>query len=264
MPTVPPEFVAFAHMLADLAGDRLREAARGPVAVQTKPDGSPVTEVDRAVETALREAIRRAYPAHGVIGEEFPPDRPDAEWVWIIDPLDGTREFIQGLPLFGTLIALAHADKIVLGLAEQPLTRDRFVGADGHGATWNGAPISVRPCAALADAVLSTTGYDSFCRHRHGVLAPLRQRARGTANGDTWLVFCLVAAGRIDAVASDGFYLHDYAALDAIVRNAGGIVTDWSGQRLTLASDRSILAAGDARVHSELLATVAVGTNSST
>ncbi len=125
----PPEFVAFAHNLGDIAADLLRGFARGPLGVETKPDVSPVTQVDRAVDTALREAIRRKYPAHGIIGEEFSPDRPGAEFVWIIDPLDGTREFIQGLPLFGTLIALAHAGEIVLGLAEQPLTRDRFLGA---------------------------------------------------------------------------------------------------------------------------------------
>jgi histidinol-phosphatase len=253
----PADLLAFAHTLGDLACDLLRGFARGPVTVETKGDGSPVTQVDRAVETALREAIHRAHPAHGVVGEEFGADRADAEFVWIVDPLDGTREFIQGLPLFGTLIALAHAGEIVLGLAEQPLTRDRWVGADGHGTAWNGAPVHVRTCAGLAEAVLSTTGYDSFAAHRAGMLAPLRRRARGVANGDTWMVFPLVASGRIDAVASDGFFLHDYAALDAIVRNAGGVMTDWVGRRLTLASDRSVVAAGDARVHAELLAALA-------
>jgi inositol-phosphate phosphatase / L-galactose 1-phosphate phosphatase / histidinol-phosphatase len=257
MPPCPPDLVIFAHALGDIAGDLLRRSARDPVAVETKADGSPVTALDRAVETALRDAIRRVHPGHGVIGEEFGADRADAEWVWILDPLDGTREFIQGLPLFGTLIALAYRQEIVLGLAEQPLTRDRFVGADGHGSSWNGAPICVRPCAALAEAVLSTTGYDGFAAHRYDALRALRRACRGTANGDTWMVFGLLAAGRIDAVASDGFFLHDYAALDAIVRNAGGRVTDWAGRRLTLASDRSILAAGNARLHAELLQALA-------
>ena len=257
MPQCPPDLVTFAHALGDIACDMLRRRARDTVAVDTKGDGSPVTEVDRAVETALREAIRRVHPGHGTIGEEFGADRADAEWVWILDPLDGTREFIQGLPLFGTLIALAHRGEIVLGLAEQPLTRDRFIGAEGHGSTWNGAPMRVRPCAGIAEAVVSTTGYDSFAAHREGVLRPLRRAARGVANGDTWMLFGLLAAGRIDAIASDGFFLHDYAALDAIVRHAGGVVTDWAGRRLTLASDRSILAAGDARVHADLLRAVA-------
>ena len=257
MPACPSDLVTFADALGDIAGDLLRRSARASVTIDMKNDGSPVTEVDRAVETALRDAIRRVHPAHGVIGEEFGADRPDAEFVWIIDPLDGTREFIQGLPLFGTLIALAHGGEIVLGLAEQPLTRDRWLGAEGHGTIWNGAPVSVGPCASLAEAVISTTGYDSFALHREAALRPLRREARGVANGDTWMVFGLLAAGRLDAVASDGFHLHDYAALDAIVRNAGGVVTDWVGRRLTLASDRTILAAGDARLHADLLGRLA-------
>lgn len=249
--------LAFAHRLGDIAGDLLRRFARGPVAIEIKGDGSPVTQVDRAVETALREAIRREYPNHGVIGEEFGAERSDAEWVWIIDPLDGTKEFIQGLPLFGTLLALAHRGEIVLGLSEQPLTRDRWLGADGHGTTWNGDPVRVRPCPSLGQAVISTMGYDSFCPDRHDVLAALRRDCRATANGDTFFVFGLVAAGRIDAVASDTFKLHDYAAEDAIVRNAGGHITDWAGRRLTLVSDGTILAAGDARLAAEILARLA-------
>lgn len=248
METCPPDLVAFAHRLGDLATDMLRGFARGPVSVEIKGDGSPVTQVDRAVETALRDAIRQAHPSHGVIGEEFGTDRADAEWVWILDPLDGTKEFIQGLPLFGTLIALAHQGEIVLGLSEQPLTRDRWLGADGHGTSWNGAEVTVRPCASLNEAVLSTMGYDLFCAHRHEVLAPLRDACRTTVNGDTFFVFGLLAAGRVDAVVSDGFALHDYAAEDAIVRNAGGAITDWAGRRLTLTSDKSIVAVGDARL----------------
>ncbi len=249
----PPEFVAFAHTLGDIATDLLRQFARGPVSVEIKTDGSPVTDVDRAVETAVRAHIHRSFPEHGIIGEEFPAERADAEWVWIVDPLDGTKEFIQGLPLFGTLLALAHRGQIVLGLAEQPLTKDRWLGADGHGTTWNGVKVNTRPCAALSEAVLSTMGYDSFCQHRHATLAPLRGRCRTTVTGDSFFVFGLLAGGRVDAIASDGFALHDYAALDAIVRNAGGTMTDWAGQRLTLTSDRTVLAAGDARVHAEVL-----------
>ena len=253
----PPELLAFAHDLGDIAADLLRQFARGPVQVDTKGDGSPVTQVDRAVESALRGEIRRRFPAHGVIGEDFPAERADADWTWIIDPLDGTKEFIQGLPLFGCLIALTHRGRIVLGLAEQPLTRDRWLGADGHGTVWNGLPAAVRPCASLADAVLSTMGYDSFCNAKNATLAPLRTRCRTTVTGDSFFVFGLLAAGQVDAIASHGFALHDFAALDAIVRNAGGTMTDWRGERLTLASGGSVLAAGDARVHRELLMALA-------
>jgi inositol-phosphate phosphatase/L-galactose 1-phosphate phosphatase/histidinol-phosphatase len=253
----PAELVAFAERLGEIAAGLLREAARGSFRVEIKPDGSPVTEVDKAVETALRAEIRRAQPAHGIRGEEFPPERAEADWVWILDPLDGTKEFIQGLPLFGTLIALAHRGRIVLGLAHQPLTGDRWLGADGHGTRWNGAAASVRPCLSLGEAVLSTMGYDTFCAAEHDRLASLRARCRGVVTGDSFYVFGLLAAGRIDAIASRGFALHDYAALDAIVRNAGGRMTDWRGKRLALDSDGSIAAAGDGRVLAELLAALA-------
>lgn len=253
-PACPAELVAFAADLGDTATALLRPCARGPLTVETKPDGTPVTDADKAVEAALRAAIRAAHPSHGILGEEFPPEREDADFVWIIDPVDGTREFIQGLPLFGTLIALAHRGAIVLGLARQPLTGDCWLGADGHGTRWNGAPVRVRPCAALDQAVLSTMGYDTFCAAEHGRLSPLRRRARGLVTADSFIVFGLLAAGRVDAIASRGFALHDYAALDAIVRNAGGMMTDWAGRRLTLASDGTVAAAGDARVQAALLA----------
>jgi inositol-phosphate phosphatase / L-galactose 1-phosphate phosphatase / histidinol-phosphatase len=257
MTPCPPELVAFAHALGDIATDLIRQHARGPISVETKADGSPVTDVDRAVETAIRQEIHRQFPAHGVIGEEFPAERADADFVWIIDPLDGTKEFIQGLPLFGTLIALAHRGQIVLGLAEQPLTRDRWLGADGHGTTWKGVPVRTRACERLDRAVLSTMGYDSFCRHRQATLAPLRGRCGITVTGDSFFVFGLLAGGRVDAIVSDGFALHDYAALDAIVRNAGGSMTDWRGQPLSLTSDKSVVAVGDTRLLADILPALA-------
>ncbi len=250
----PAELVDFAAHLGDIAAALLRDLARVPPKVETKPDGTPVTDADRAVEAALRAAIRAAHPGHGILGEEFPPEREDADFVWIIDPVDGTREYIQGLPLFGTLIALACRGAIVLGLARQPLTDDCWLGADGHGTRWNNAAVAVRQCASLDAAVLSTMGYDTFCAAEHARLAPLRARAREVVTADSFFVFGLLAAGRVDAIASRGFALHDYAALDAIIRNAGGLVTDWAGRRLTLASDGTIAAAGDARVQADLLA----------
>ncbi|HUZ64261.1 MAG TPA: inositol monophosphatase family protein [Acetobacteraceae bacterium] len=242
----PAALPGFADHLADVAGGILREQAGLPPQVEIKPDGTPVTQVDRMVEQAVRAEIMRAYPGHGILGEEFPAHQPEAEHLWIIDPLDGTKEFVQGLPLFGFLLALAWRGEIVLGLAEQPLLRHRWLGANGHGTVFNGRKVAVRPCKALADAVVSTQGYDTFCPAHHDRLLALRQAGRSTVAADSFYVFGLVANGRVDLVASDGFALHDYAALDAVVRNAGGVVTDWQGRRLTLESDRSIVAAGDA------------------
>lgn len=245
---ISDRLISFAHHLADTSAAMLREQAQGEVAIEIKPDGTPVTSADKAVEAALREQIETSYPEHGIIGEEFPPVRPDADWVWIIDPLDGTKEFIQGLPLWGSLLALAWRGRFVLGVAEQPLTGDRWIGVEDQGTWRNGRPVRTRPCASLHQAVVSTMGYDSFCPARHDTLRAVRQAARGTVIADSFYVFGLLAGGRVDLIVSDGFALHDYAALDVIVRGAGGSMTDWGGRRLTLTSDRSVIAAGDERL----------------
>lgn len=254
MEPCPPDLVAFADRLADIAGAILRAHVHGPIDVEVKPDGTPVTNIDKAVEAAVRAEIERTHPDHGIRGEEFPASRPDAEFVWIIDPLDGTKDFIQGLPLFGFLLALARRGEIVLGLADQPVTGDRWIGADGHGTRHRGRPVSVRRCPDLAAATISTMGYDSFAHVHHDRLRRLRAVARSTVAADSFYVFGLVALGRVDLIASANFALHDYAALDAIVRNAGGTVTDWQGRRLRLDSDGTIIAAGDSALLAPALA----------
>ncbi len=251
---VAPDLVAFAHHLADIAADMLRERAARPPSVEIKSDGSPVTDTDKAIEAAIRAEIARAYPAHGIHGEEFPPDRLDAEYVWVIDPVDGTKEWVQGLPLFGFLLALLHHGDIVLGLAEQPLLRHRWLGAEGHGTTRGTHQVHTTTRQSLDTAIVSTMGYDTFCRDRHDQLIRLRVNHRNTVTADSFYVFGLLAEGRVDLIASDKFALHDYAALDAIVRHAGGTVTDWDGNRLTRSSDGTILAAATPQLHAEALA----------
>lgn len=249
----PAEYIGFAHRLGNIAADILRDSVSAELVLEIKPDGTPVTAVDRIVETSLRGEIERVFPAHGVIGEEFPSTQADAEWVWIIDPIDGTKEFIQGLPLFGVLLALAHDGELVLGLAEQPLTRDRWIGAKGHGARCNGRPARVRSCATLDRAVVSVMGYDSFCSAYHQHLSLIRKSARSIIVADSFYVFGLLASGRVDLIVSNGFALHDYAALDVIVREAGGTTMDWNGQPLTMRSGPSIIAAGDPRLAAQVL-----------
>ncbi len=249
----PDELVEFAGHLSDVACQILRRHTHRPLDIEVKGDGSPVTNVDREVEAAVRAEIERAYPAHGIRGEEFPATRPDAELVWIIDPLDGTKEFIQGLPLFGFLLALCHRGRFILGLAEQPVTRDRWLGAAGHGTRHRGEKVTTRRCPALAEATLSIMGYDSFCRAHHDRLSPIGAAAKARIIADSFYVFGLVAMGRVDAIVSAGFALHDYAALDVIVREAGGEVTDWQGKPLELASDNTIIAVGDKALLPEIL-----------
>jgi fructose-1,6-bisphosphatase/inositol monophosphatase family enzyme len=205
----------------------------------------------------VRAEILRHYPAHGIHGEEFPAERLDAGFVWVIDPVDGTKEWVQGLPLFCFLLALCRGEEIVLGLMEQPLLHHRWLAAAGFGTRRDGRTVTTRNGRGLDEAVVSTMGYDTFCGQDHDRLQRLRRFHRRTVIADSAYVFGLLAEGRVDLIASDGFALHDYAALDAIVREAGGTVTDWSGRRLGRHSDGTILAAGSAELHAEALAVLA-------
>lgn len=253
MERCPDEFVAFAHRLADAAGAVQRRWFRNDPPVTIKRDGSPVTVADKEAERALRELLAATYPDHGVVGEEEPPDRADAEWVWVFDPIDGTKDFVSGKPVFGTLIALAHGGRPVLGVIDQSVIGDRWVGADGHGTRLNGRPVRTRACAAIAEAIVSTSGPGDYAKAVDAELARVRRGARWLRFGADCCNYGLVATGLMDLVADAGLDAHDFAALEAVVRNGGGTFTDWDGRPITLASNGRVLAAGDARVHAEAL-----------
>src|SRR6187551_3744988 len=155
-------FLALAVDMADAAGAAIRPYFRQPIAVDDKHDLSPVTIADRSAEAAMRRLIAARFPEHGIIGEEFGPERDGAEFVWVLDPIDGTKSFISGVPLFGTLIALAQARRPILGIIDQPISRERWIGAAGRPTTFNGAPVRCRPCAALAAATSFSTSPDMF------------------------------------------------------------------------------------------------------
>jgi inositol-phosphate phosphatase/L-galactose 1-phosphate phosphatase/histidinol-phosphatase len=147
-------FLAFSNQLADAAGAAVRPHFRQPIDVDAKADASPVTIADRAAETAMRERIESAFPQHGIIGEEFGRIRDDADYLWVLDPIDGTKSFISGVPLFGTLIALLHRGRPLLGIIDQPIQRERWIGAEGRKTTLNGRTVATRVCAALGEATL--------------------------------------------------------------------------------------------------------------
>jgi inositol-phosphate phosphatase/L-galactose 1-phosphate phosphatase/histidinol-phosphatase len=257
MDRCPDDLVAFAHGLADAAAAVQRRWYRNNPPVTIKPDGSPVTVADKESERALRTLLAATYPEHGVVGEEEPPVRADAEWVWVFDPIDGTKDFVAGKPVFGTLIALAHRGRPVLGVIDQAIVGDRWIGADGHGTRLNGEVLRVRPCATIAEAIVSTSGPGDYAKEVDAELARVRRGARWLHFGADCVNYGLVATGLMDVVADAGLDAHDFAALDAVVRNAGGRFTDWSGQAITLKSDGRVLATGDARVHDEALERIA-------
>jgi len=240
--------------LADAAGAAIRPYFRTPLVIDDKPDLTPVTAADRAAETAMREMIEQNFPDHGIVGEEFGRVREDAEFVWVLDPIDGTKSFVSGVPLFGTLIALTRADRPILGVIDQPISRERWLGAAGRHSTLNGVPIRCRPCAGLAGATLFATAPDIFRGAEAAGFARVSGAVKLTRFGADCYAYGLLAAGFVDLVLEASLKPYDFCAIVPIVEGAGGIATDWRGTQLGLASDGRVLVAGDRRAHKAALA----------
>ena len=250
-------YLALASGLADAAGEAIRPHFRQKIAVDDKPDRSPVTIADRDAEAAMRRLIAARFPDHGIIGEEYGPERAHAEFVWVLDPIDGTKSFISGVPLFGTLIALAHQGRPILGIIDQPISRERWIGAAGKPTTFKGKTIRCRACPALAAATVFSTSPDMF----RGADAARYKRVAATAKlvryGADCYAYGLVALGFIDLVIEASLKPYDFSAMVPIVEGAGGIATDWQGKPLSLASDGRVVVAGDPNAHREALALLA-------
>src|SRR5690606_36211160 len=172
------ELIAFAGHLADAARTAIRPHFRRRLDIESKADASPVTIADRAAEAAMRQAIEARYPEHGIFGEEYGHARADAPWQWILDPIDGTKSFVTGLPIFGTLIALTYENHPVLGVIDQPIMGDRWVGASGRGTTDNDAPARTNAGTALAEAAILTTYVDAFTDAEQAAFTRLRKACR--------------------------------------------------------------------------------------
>jgi len=244
-----PDFVALAHRLADAARPISSRYFRTPVAIDDKSDASPVTIADREAEAAMRAILTREVPTHGVYGEEHGIERADAEYVWVLDPIDGTRAFITGLPIWGTLIALLHKGKPVLGVIDQPILKERWLGVEGQQSTLNGQPIQVRACPTLDRAYMYSTTpimFSGDVAKKHAALADAVKLFRW--GGDCY-AYGLLASGHVDLVVENDLKLYDFAALAPVITGAGGRITDWRGRALDMTSDGSVLAAGDAQVH---------------
>ena len=251
-------YLDFAMRLADAAGAVVREYYRATLTVETKADASPVTIADREAEQALRAMIRATYPDHGIEGEEFPGERLEAEFVWRLDPIDGTKSFVVGRPLFGTLIALTRAGRPILGVIDQCILQERWVGVAGERSTWNGEPIGVRACPTLEQAILSLTSPQMFTAAERAALARLESAVRFPIYGGDCYAYGLLAMGSIDLIVEADLDVHDFMALIPVIEGAGGVVTDWQGAALTPTSDGRIVAAGDARVHEGALKLLAL------
>lgn len=253
----PAEFLALANDLADASGAVIRRYFRMPLAVDDKADESPVTVADREAEEAIRALLSARRPDDGVIGEEHGSERTDAEYVWVVDPIDGTKSFITGRPIFGTLIALTRAGRPLLGIIDQPVIRERWIGALGHGTRFAGGPARTRACPDLRSALLGTTSPDLFPPGRIERFRRVAGSAKHVVYGGDCYTYGQLSSGFVDVVIEAGLKPYDYCALVPVIEEAGGIVTDWNGDPIRVTSDGTVLAAGDRRTHAEALSLLA-------
>jgi len=239
----------FAVELADLAAPIATRWFRHPLDIALKSDKSPVTAADRAVEAAIREAIAARYPDHGILGEEQGRERLDAEVVWVVDPIDGTRSFITGYPLWGTLIAAAVAGVPDVGVISMTAMNERWVARRGAPTLFQGTPCRTRDCRDLAEARLFTTSPYYFTAEERAAFEALMPLVHTTRfNGDCYN-YGLLASGHIDLVVECRLEPFDYCALVPVVEGAGGVMTDWEGKPLGFESDGRVIAAATPELH---------------
>lgn len=243
--------IALALRLADAAGDAIRPHFRKLEGAESKDDASPVTVADRAAEEAMRRILLAEVPQDGIQGEEFGASEGRSGRTWVLDPIDGTRSFIVGRPIFGTLIALVDNGFPVLGIIDQPILGERWVGAVGRRTTFNGSPVRTRACARLEGAQIATTSPHLFSPHdAEHYMALIETVANGRLGqgpvyGGDCYNYGLLASGHIDIVCESGLKLHDFAALVPVVEGAGGTMADWKGEPLHAGSDGHVIALGD-------------------
>ncbi|MBL8672809.1 MAG: histidinol-phosphatase [Alphaproteobacteria bacterium] len=245
----PPQLdalAAFAVALCDAARPIARRYFRTPVAIEGKQDLSPVTIADRTIEQALRRMIGERHPDHGILGEEEGAERTDAPYVWVIDPIDGTRAFITGKPTFGTLVALLFEGRPVVGVVDVSMLGDRWLGVAGRPTLLGDAPARARGCRRLADAYLSTTSPQMFAEPQEGdAFRRLLGTVKSTVYGGDCFAYGLLSSGFIDVVCEAGLKPYDYCALIPVIEGAGGRIADWQGQPLHLGAKGQVVAVGD-------------------
>jgi len=257
--------LSLAARLADAAGAAIRPYFRAEHGLELKDDASPVTLADRAAEQAIRRILDAERSGDGVVGEEYGEKHGVTGRQWVIDPIDGTRAFIAGRPIFGTLIALIQDGWPLIGVIDQPVTRERWVGAIGQPTLFNGAPARTRACPTLAGASIATTSPHLFDPHQaEHYMTLIETVAAGNLRqgpiygGDCYNYGCL-ASGHIDVVIEAGLKLHDFAALIPVVEGAGGRMCDWAGDPLTADSKGEVIAVGDPARVEEIIDTLDCG-----
>jgi len=247
-------FIPLAKQLAEAAREATMAHFRSPaLAVETKGDLSPVTIADRAAESAMRRLLEEACPDHGILGEEEGSSGLDREFVWVLDPIDGTRSFVTGSPLWGTLIALSWRGRPVLGVLDAPAAGDRWIGCVGQPTTHNGQPCRTRSREDLGGALLYTSTPDLFTESDRPGFEALSAKVADRRFCADCISYGMVASGWIDIALDPCMKPYDYMALVPVIEGAGGVVTDWSGAPADITCSGWILAAGDPAIHAAAL-----------
>lgn len=239
------EFLAFAERLADQSGKMLLAVKDTILEVDIKSDASFVTTTDKSIETALRAIILETYPDHGILGEEFENLNLDADYVWVLDPIDGTAAFVAGIPVYGTLIGLAYKGRPYIGVINHPITSDRWVGVSGRMAEHNGTPVRVRSCASVETAYATCSNPDFMNEDELTRFTVLRKRVQYVQYGGSCYSYGVLASGRTDLSIDSGLEPFDVYASAAIIEGAGGFMTDWSGNPITFDMEGHVIGAGD-------------------
>lgn len=253
---IPGEVIDLANLMADTAGRIALSYYRRDLEIISKEDDTPVTLADRGIEMALRELLTERRPQDGIIGEEFGEKKSESGFTWVIDPIDGTKSFTIGRPSFGTLIGLCEGENPVLGIIDQPVTKERWLGIEGRPTTLNGEIVKTRKCDDLKKAIFGTGSPGQISRNDALRFGRFEKACHYPVfQGDCYF-YGLMANGGIDILVEDYLGLYDFIALVPVIEGAGGVITDWSGAKLTLASGSNLLAAGDRELHSKALALI--------
>jgi inositol-phosphate phosphatase / L-galactose 1-phosphate phosphatase / histidinol-phosphatase len=251
------DYKAFAEHLASVARPIAQRYFRSDLRVIDKPDATPVTLADIEIETAIRNEIARLHPTHGVLGEEHDATNLNADWVWVIDPIDGTKAFTCGKPQFGTLIALTFKGEPVVGVIDQPIINERWVGVKGVGAWFNGQSIRTKARAkSLSEAIVLCTSPDMFDGETAEKFSKLSVACKGVYYGGDCYNYALLASGHVDLVVEAGLKIVDFAAVVNPIIEAGGVCCNWRGTPLTIDSDGAIIAAANRALADEVLSVV--------
>jgi len=248
------KYIEFANTLADLSETVIKKYFRNFGQAIQKSDLSPVTVADREAEQVMRQAIEKHFPEHGIIGEEFGIKESNSSYYWVLDPIDGTASFIIGRPMFGTLIALVKDNDFLIGIINQPILHERWLGVAGQKSVMNKKNIHASNCTKLSEAIICTTGPQYFKDGKIKYFDAVRNQAKQVVYGGDCYNYGLLACGFVDIVIESSLKFHDFAALIPVLQGAGAMVSDWQGNQLNPESNGDILIAATKELHEQALA----------